>query len=164
MILDRLTLSDELSASNQLGAAFVGITAPPVISIGVDNSGVAIAPTSNGAGFTGDASGPNLFVGNDGRFGPGDLLEVRFTANVNANLPGAPENLSNIATATGTTPDGTIVRDDSNTGTDIDGNPTGELPADNPGGPGTPTPLTPCLLYTSPSPRDLSTSRMPSSA
>ena len=28
----------------------------------------------------------------------------------------------------------------------------------------TPEPHTPCLLYTSPSPRDLSTSRMPSSA
>ena len=143
VILDRLTLSDDLSASNQFGTAFVGITAPPVISIGVDNSGVAIAPTSNGAAFTGDASGPNLFVGNDGRFGPGDQIEVRFTANVNANLPGAPESLSNIATATGSAPDGTVVRDASDAGTDIDGNPTGELPANNPGGPGTPTPLTP---------------------
>ena len=141
--LNRLTLSDDLSASDQLGAAFVGIASPPVVSIGVDNSGVVSAPTSNGAAFTGDASGPDLFVGGDGRLGPGDLIEVRFTATVNATLPGAPENLSNIATATGSTPDGTVVSDDSNTGTDIDGNPTGEVPGDNPGGPGVPTPLIP---------------------
>jgi len=141
--LDQLTLTDDLSASDQLGSAFVSITAPPVVSIGVNNSGVPVAPTTNGAAFTGDASGPNLFIGTDGLIGPGDVIEVRFTASVNAALPGAPIDLSNTATATGSLPDGSVVSDDSNAGTDIDGNPTGEVPGDNPGGPGSPTPIAP---------------------
>ena len=48
--------------------------------------------------------------------------------------------------------------------TDLEGNPVPDGRPDNPGNVLFYKPIRTCLLYTSPSPRDLSTSRMPSSA
>ena len=68
---------------------------------------------------------------------------MTFTVNIDPNAAGAPSALNNTATAGGTSPGGTDVSDDSNTGTDITGAGTGEVPTNNPGGPGTPTPVAP---------------------
>ncbi len=141
--LTNLTLVDDLSASTQLGTAFVGITSAPTVSLLNNASGNAIAPTSNGAGFTGTGSGTNLLTGTDGRIEPGDQYAVLFSATINANIAGAPAELTNTANTGGRAPDATVVTDNSNTGTDNTGAPTGELPGDNPGGPGSPTPVVP---------------------
>jgi len=142
-ILTPLTLVDDLSAATQLGTAFNGIAVAPVVSLVTNSSGNAVAPTTNGAAFTGNGAGTALITGTDGRIDPGDQYQVVFTANVDPNAAGAPSALDNTATAGGTPPSGTPVTDDSNTGTDATGGDTGELPTDNPGGPGTPTPITP---------------------
>ena len=130
---------DDLSAANQLGSAFNGVTAAPVVTLSFNASGNAVAPTTNGAAYTGDASGSALIIGTDGLLDPNDEYTVRFTVNIDPNAPGAPATLQNTATAGGTPPSGTPVTDDSDTGTDPDGNGTGTGPGDNPDGPGTPT-------------------------
>jgi len=142
-ILTPLTLVDDLSDPSQLGTAFNGITAAPVVTLVTNTSGNAVAPTTSGATFTGNGTTTALIIGTDGRIDPGDQYEVVFTANIDPNIAGAPAALDNTATAGGTPPSGTPVMDDSNTGTDIDGAPTGEVPSDNPAGPGVPTPITP---------------------
>ena len=141
--LTSLTLSDDLSAASQLGSSFNGILTAPVVSLVTNASGNAVAPTSAGAAFTGTAAGSGLLIGTDGRIDPTDQYLVTFSVSINPTAAGAPATFENTATATGEDPTGTVVTDDSNTGTDIDGNPTGETPVDNPGGPGTPTPVAP---------------------
>ena len=74
---------------------------------------------------------------------PGDQYEVVFTVNIDPNDAAAPATLQNTATGGGTAPGGALVTDDSNSGTDLAGGSTGELPGSNPGGPGTPTPVAP---------------------
>jgi|GEM_PF-3812039 len=142
-ILTPLTLVDDLSAATQLGSAFNGVTAVPVVSIVTNGTGNAVAPTTNGAAFTGTGAGTALITGTDGRIDPGDQYQVVFSVNIDPNAAGAPSALDNTATAGGTPPSGTPVSDDSNTGTDINGGGTGEVPIDNPGGPGAPTPVAP---------------------
>ena len=142
-ILTPLTLTDDLSAATQLGSAFNGVTAAPVVSIVTNSTGNAVAPTTNGAAFTGTGAGTALITGTDGRIDPGDQYQVVFSVNIDPNAPGAPSALDNTATAGGTPPSGTPITDDSNTGTDGAGGGTGEVPTDNPGGPGVPTPVTP---------------------
>jgi len=144
--LTSLTLSDDLSAANQLGSSFSGILTAPVVSVVTNASGNAIAPTSAGTAFTGSGTGAGLLIGTDGRIDPTDQYLVTFTAAINPTAAGAPAAFENTATATGEDPSGAVVSDDSNTGTDIDGNPTGENPVDNPGGPGNPTPVTPPVV------------------
>ena len=141
--LTNLALSDDLSASDQLGTAFAGIVTAPVVAIANNASGNAVAPTGAGAAFTGTGTGTGLLVGTNGRLDPTDQYSVTFTASVNPTTAGAPEDLTNTATANGDAPNGVTVTDDSNTGTDLSGAPTGENPGDNPGGPGTPTPVSP---------------------
>ena len=141
--LTSLALVDDLSAATQLGTAFNGVTVAPVVSLVTNVSGNAIAPTTNGAAFTGTGTGTALIIGTDGRIDPGDQYQVVFSVNIDPNKPGAPSALDNTATAGGTPPGGTPILDDSNTGTDATGGSTGELPTDNPGGPGVPTPITP---------------------
>ena len=64
--------------------------------------------------------------------------------NINPNAEGTPDVLNNQANVTGTIiGTSNLVSDASNTTTDIAGNPTGELPTTNPGGPGSPTPVAP---------------------
>ena len=140
-MLTPLTLVDDLSASTQLGTAFNGITAAPVVTLATNASGNAVAPSTNGAAFTGTGAGTALVVGSDGRIDPGDSYEVVFSVNVDPNAASAPTALDNTATAGGTPPSGAAVSDDSNTGTDAAGAATGEVPGANPGGPGTPTPI-----------------------
>ena len=144
--LTSLTLTDDLSAASQLGASFNGILAAPVVSLANNVSGNAVAPTSAGSAFTGTGTGAALLIGTDGRIDPADQLLVTFSVSIDPTAAGAPTAFENTATVTGTGPSGTVVTDDSNTGTDIDGNPTGETPGDNPGGPGTPTPVTPPII------------------
>ena len=141
--LDDLTLVDDLSAVSQLGSTLVSITTPPVVSQVTNSSGNLVLPSSAGAAFTGTGTGTALLLGTDGTLGLGDQYQVVFTALIDPNAAGAPATLENTATAGGTPPGGSAVTDDSNTGTDIAGASTGELPTNNPGGPGTPTPVTP---------------------
>jgi len=141
--LTPLTLTDELDNATQLGSAFNGIVTAPAVTLTTNVSGNAVAPTTNGAAFTGTGAGTALILGTDGRLDPGDQYTVTFTVNVDPNAAGAPAALDNTATTGGTPPSGPAVTDDSNTGTDAAGAGTGENPDDNPGGPGAPTPITP---------------------
>ena len=115
----------------------------PVVTLTNNNSGNAVAPSSNAGAFTGDAAGSALITGTDGRLDPTDSFSVTFTVNVDPNAAGVPATLANTATAGGTPPSGTPVTDDSDTGTNPDGSATGSNPGDNPDGPGQPTIVVP---------------------
>ena len=136
LALDPLTLVDKLTDTDQLGNAFNGVVSAPVVS------GSALPLPSPNPLYNGDDV-DELIIGTDGRITPSQLYEVVFTVNVDPNADGAPTDLQNSATATGTPPTGPAVTDDSNTGTDATGASTGETPNTNPGGAGVPTPLTP---------------------
>jgi len=140
--LSALSLSDELSAPTQLGTAFRGVTRAPEVSLAANASGNAIAPSTAGSAFTGTGAGAALLTGSDGQLDPGDRYQVTFAVNIDANAEDAPAVLANIATVSGTPPSGAPVVDNSDTGTDPDGNPTGATPDDNPNGPGSPTLIT----------------------
>ncbi|MDB4512033.1 C25 family cysteine peptidase [Arenicella sp.] len=135
-----LTLIDDLTALDQLSGAFNGVVMQPIVTDVVNTA--STLPTSNDPMYDGTNE---LVIGSDGILVPGDSYQVVFTANVNPNAPTA--GFQNTATASGTSPGGIPVVDDTNTGTDVDGNPTGETPGDNPGGPGNgpgePTPIQP---------------------
>ena len=142
--LTSLRLNDLLEDPANLGTAFISVTAPPVVSLTSNASGNAVAPISTGAGFTGRAGGSDLLTGTTSRIDPNDEFAVEFTANLNANAPGAPTDLNNQATVSGTVlGTTTVVSDSTNANTDIDGDTTGEMPTTNPGGPGLPTPVAP---------------------
>ncbi len=131
-----LSLIDNLTAIDQLNEAFNGVVTQPQVS-GVVNMGSTM-PTTNAPLYDGTNG---LIVGTDGSLIPGDSYQVIFTVNVNPNADNPGFN--NTATAGATPPTGDPIVDDTDTGTDVDGNPTGETPSDNPGGPGVPTPIQP---------------------
>ena len=77
--LTPLTLVDDLSAASQLGTAFNGVVTAPAVSIVTNTSGNAVAPSNNGAAFTGTGAGTALITGTDGRVYAGDQYQVTFT-------------------------------------------------------------------------------------
>ena len=161
--------------ASQYDCAFVQVlnTTAPVLINTTTNS---IAPTLN---TLYNGSNQSNLLQTDGCLFPSDSITVSVTIEVDISCPTRPDPLANQATVTGEGPDGEEVMDDSDDDTDLDGD---DDPDNETGGDDDPTLLpipeitvtkaftggmalpNDCLLYTSPSPRDATLSRMPSSA
>ena len=144
--LDNVDLTDDIAA--QFGSQFVGIVPG---SLAVQNFvGTGSAPAANAA-FEGDTT--QSLITSTGPLQVDDTFEIVFTVTIDPDAGGTSSTgLENQATSTGAALD-----ENGNPLVDATGNPiTATDDSDN----GT----DPCLLYTSPSPRDATLSRMPSSA
>ncbi|WP_264221502.1 hypothetical protein, partial [Pararhizobium sp. YC-54] len=130
--LSRLQLRDDLSAGDQLGAAFQQIVEKPRLIF--DNQSGRSVPPVLSSHFDGTANHPDLFDAQSGELAVGDRFSVVFTARINPEVENPPARYANIAVAHGSMHDGVTVHDASDTGTD---------PTVNPGGEGTPTIVVP---------------------
>ncbi|PWQ98013.1 DUF7507 domain-containing protein [Leucothrix arctica] len=103
--LTTLSLEDNMTSSDQFGTAFLNIVTAPTVTINLNDSGTAIAPTANSS-FDGTASDPKLLTGTDGLLGPQDEYTVSFVARVDPFVDGAPSELRNQSITGATAPSG----------------------------------------------------------
>ncbi len=138
--LTNLQITENLEAEFGEGV-YVSLITPPAITTSVALSG-STDPVLNG-GWDGGlkASGnESLLNGGSGRLVPNDRVVIRFTIEVNPDASGTSSSMDNQASASATDANGTIVRDQSDSGADPNSNNT-TSPGDT-GGPDDATPLT----------------------
>ncbi|HFA48561.1 MAG TPA: T9SS type B sorting domain-containing protein, partial [Bacteroidetes bacterium] len=116
----------------QYGCAYVGLTNVGAINL-TNTSGNSTAPTANSV-YDGAAE-DNLLNG-DGCLASGDSLTISVTVEIDINCDAKPDPLANTATISGVDNMGNTITDDSDDGTDLDGN---NIPDNETGDPNDPS-------------------------
>jgi len=113
--LTSISLADDFDS--QFGAAFVEVTVAPMIT-------AATTPATQGgvnAGFTGQGDPFDEILDGMGALLPQENITVTTTVRVDGSMISTPNTLINQSTALGSDPNGDVVTDMSNNGTDPEG-------------------------------------------
>jgi len=135
--LTNIQLTEDLETEFGAGV-FVGIITPPAITAGPADAGSTAPVLGTWDGGLGGSTNDGIFNGTTGTLVGGDSITVTFTVEIDPDANGMAATLENTAEVTADDPDGMMVMDDSDSGSD----PTSDNPGE-PGDMGTPDDPTP---------------------
>ncbi|MEM7312031.1 MAG: SdrD B-like domain-containing protein [Planctomycetota bacterium] len=125
--LDNIQIEEDIESQYGSGV-LIAVNSPPAITVPPSLPGSISPILATWDGGLGGSANTNVFNGTSGTLLPGDFIEVEFTLEIDPDAMGSTQPLLNQAVASGEGPDGTVVMDDSDDGTDPN--------SDNPGSPG----------------------------